>query len=409
MYNFKFHILAKNRGFKFLNSFLLTLLISIFWFDQKLFASENSDQLDVLVEINYRAEPIANPIGGIENSSSLLQGLWLELGLGKGIYKSKESWLEIDHWSFSSRLAIVRGNGNYYQQVGAVYPLQTMTSAGQWLTEAVIKREPGNGTVEFKTGIFTLNPDFMDSEIFNYFVHSAINNTFNEEVLGVPIAPLAGTGVLLGYGNPLSSTYGNLKIAAFNIMSPNQFGNSLSSVSSPPSLSGNLAVIQWQKRFSIGNSELPNPGILIGGYWANSYSNSTSIAGNNRTLYGSLTLPLYTNKTKLGDNRIWLAGRMGLDPEKNTAPTFAGLGFLKQGLFYMRPDDITGLAYVTTGFSPDINPGLTQETVFELNHLIQINNRIKIRPFIQLILNPGGTSKLAPIIAPGVQFAVKIW
>ena len=397
----------------------------------KIFAQEKSDQIDISADIYYRSQPIFNPVGGFENSGSILQGLWLQFKLGKGINKNKALWRELDHWSIATRLAIVRGDGNYYQQIGAAYPLQTMTSSGQWLTEATITREPGEGNLLFKAGIFTLNPEFMDSNIFNNYVHSAINDTFNDEVLGVPIAPLAATGVMLGYGNAIGSKYGILKFGAFGIMPTNQFGVSYSAKNPIPDLSGGLAIIQWEKQFNskeikISNTiikasndgaALPMPGIMIGGYWSKSYTNGSGSSyqainvpvGENRTLYGSIILPLESIIPSSVNSRIWLAGRIGLDTENNPAPSYAGIGLLRQGLIPGRHGDVTGIAAVTTGFSQNVTPGTTQESVIEFNHRIRISSKINIKPFVQLIINPGGTGDLSPILAPGVEFSASIW
>lgn len=397
----------------------------------KLLAQEGLDRIDISTDIYFRSQSIFNPVGGFENSGSILQGLWLQFKLGKGINKNKAVWTELDHWSIVSRLAIVRGDGNYYQQIGAAYPLQTMTSSGQFLAEATITREPGEGNLLFKAGIFTLNPEFMDSNIFNNYVHSAINDTFNDEVLGVPIAPLAATGVMLGYGNAIGSKYGILKLGAFGIMPTNQFGASYSAKNPIPYLSGGLAIIQWEKQFnskkilskstSINSSDngeaLPMPGIMVGGYWSKSYTNGSESSyqainvpvGENRTIYGSIILPLESILPSSVNSRIWLAGRIGLDTENNPAPSYAGIGLLRQGLIPGRPGDVTGIAAVTTGFSQNITPGTTQESVIEFNHRIRISSKINIKPFVQLIINPGGTGDLSPILAPGVEFSASIW
>ena len=397
----------------------------------KLLAQEGLDQIDISTDIFYRSQPIINPVGGFENSGSILQGLWLQFKLGKGINKNKVLWTELDHWSIASRLAIVRGDGNYYQQIGAAYPLQTMTSSGQFLSEASITRDPGEGKLLFKTGILTLNPDFMDSKIFNNYVHSAINDTFNDEVLGAPIAPLAATGVMLGYGNAIDSTYGIFKLGAFAIMPSNQFGVSYSAKNPIPFLAGRLAIFQWEKQFnskkilskstSINSSDngeaLPMPGIMLGGYWSKSYTNGNIKTyqtlnvpvGINRTLYGSITFPLESFISSSVNSRIWIAGRIGLDVENNPAPSYAGIGLLRQGLIPGRPEDITGIAAVTTGFSQNISPGTTQESVIEFNYRIRISSKINIKPFVQLIINPGGTGDLSPILAPGVEFSASIW
>jgi hypothetical protein len=80
----------------------------------KIFAQERPDQIGISAEMYCRSQPIINPVGGFENSGSILQGLWLQFKLGKGINKNKVLWTELDHWSIATRLVIVRGDGNYY-------------------------------------------------------------------------------------------------------------------------------------------------------------------------------------------------------------------------------------------------------------------------------------------------------
>ena len=387
-------------------------------------------RLDASVGLDYVAEPIINPLGGLEQSGSLLQGLWLQLKLGSGLSIPKAAWRELDHWSVSTSVAVVRGNSNYYQQIGAAYPLQTMTASGQWLTDASLRRDAGKSKIALRAGVMTLNPEFMVSDAFNYFIHSAINDTFNEEVIGIPIAPLASPGFVLTYGDSNQAKIGQFKFGLFQIVASNQFGSALYQSAPPPALSGAVALLQWQKQLSWPTRkkqaeagkitaiavQLPAPNLMLGGYWSQTQAGVSgentspeSIAqGQNRTLYGSITLPLARTTEGLSKGRLWLAGRVGLDWDNNPAPYFVGLGVLTQGLIAGRPLDVSGLALVSTGFSPTLNPGLSQESVIEFNHQIRISPRIGLKPFVQLILNPGGSGQMAPILAPGLQFSASL-
>lgn len=391
---------------------------------------ENSSAIAASIEIDYLAEPIFNPVGGQEQASSLLQGLWLQMKVGRGLNIEKSQWRELDHWSIATEVAIVRGNSNYYKEIGAAYPLQTLTASGQWLTEASLRREAGSGNYSLRAGVFTLNPEFMVSDIFNYYVHSAINDTFNEEVLGIPIAPLASPGVMLTVGNSENAKGGEFKLGLFKIVATNQFGISAVENSPPIALNGSVALLQWKKILSLQPlskesqpskisglaDDLPSPNLMLGGYWSQTYSSAqdtsqpgTSIPlGQNRTIYGSITLPLLQSKGAVNHRRLWVAGRIGLDWNNNPAPYFLGAGLVTQGLIKSRPSDISGFAIASTGFSPTINPGLSQESVIEVNHLIRISPKLGLKPFVQLILNPGGSGKIAPILAPGLQFSASL-
>ncbi len=373
------------------------------------------------VTINYVAQPMVNPLGGEQQEFGWLQGLWLNLQLGTGSSKPVASWSELDHWVLKARAAVVQGNGNYYQQIGAAYPLQTMTSAGQWITEASLSRQPGRGNVGVKVGVLTLNPSFMDLEAFNFYIHSAINDTFNNEVVGLPIAPLAALGGQINLGDPQSSAVGSLRLAAMAIP-PNWFGRSTSS--SPPAVQGSIGLLQWQSgrlaaqarvRDPIRHQgqllprQLPSPELLLGGYWSQTATvqpQQTGVPqGINRGLYGAATLVVPRRWLPALDSRVWMAVSYGFDAQNNPAPSFAATGVLMQGVIQSRPLDVLGLGIAATTFSGVLAPTLTPEAVVELNYALKLSTAFGLRPFAQVVFNPGGTNLWQPIVAAGMSLS----
>ena len=379
--------------------------------------------------IDYLAQPIVNPAGGRTSELSWLNGLWLQLELGFGLNRKQEEWQEIDHWVFKLETAVVRGNSNYYKQVGAAYPLQSMTSSGQWLSDLSIRREPGKSGIGVKAGIFSLNPGFMESAIFNHYVHSAINNTINNEVLAIPIAPLTSWGVQMDIQLPSDDQSQQLRIGAFTVVPTNTFGQSIEPGSTPVNLNGAIGLIQWQRGLSNHQSNknknpraethsipdvLPEAGIMIGGYWSDTQpeqkpnTQQTELPdGINRGIYATSTIALPSSVTGGLHSRAWAAGHYGFDWSNNPAPVSWGLGILLQGLIPGRPLDITGIAGSSTGFSPSINPVQTQESLMEINHQIHISPNLSLKPFAQLILSPSGIPSRPSILATGIQAAIQ--
>lgn len=376
--------------------------------------------------IDYLAQPIVNPAGGTTSELSWLNGLWLQLEMGLGLNRSPDEWKEIDHWVFKLETAVVRGNSSYYEQVGAAYPLQSMTSSGQWLSDLSIRREPGKSGIGLKAGIFSLNPGFMESDIFNYYVHSAINNTINNEVLAIPIAPLTSWGLQMDIHLPSANQSQKLRVGAFTVVPTNTFGQSIEPGSNPVNLHGAIGLIQWQRGLSNGQPNtniegknsipdvLPEPGVMVGGYWSDTqleqapHQHQTDLPdGINRGLYATSTIALPASVTGGLNSRAWAAGHYGFDWSNNPAPVSWSIGFLLQGIIPGRPYDVTGLAGGSTGFSPTINPGQTQESLIEINHQIHISSNLSLKPFAQLILSPSGFRSRQTILATGVQTSIQ--
>ena len=46
-----------------------------------------------------------------------------------------------------------------------------------------------------KAGVFSLNPGFVSTPVLDQYVHSALNDTLNSEIDGVPINPYVAPGL----------------------------------------------------------------------------------------------------------------------------------------------------------------------------------------------------------------------
>jgi porin len=366
--------------------------------------------VDFSVELD--AEPLVNA-GGRGSSGAWIQQFSLGAAFSSGLAKEATQWNEADHWQLNTQLMLFSGRAGYGQAIGAAFPLQaTDHPTGLWLTEASLERQRGLGPVSLKAGLLSLNPDFIDMPVFDLFVHSALDNTLNLTVLGLPINPLVAPGAVgtldLGDG-------GHLRIGAYWLDSQTQLAELFGVDPLQPLVQGTTQLVQWsfsnlpgakrvQTPIQLGQQrierQLPPPLLQLG-----AIHSRTAQQGRNRVVYGALNLPL---ELPLGlDHRLWAGVNVGLDPSRNTAPLFLSGGWASQGLLPGRPHDVLALGLGRTSFGP-AEPGQIYEGVIELNYSAAFSRSLSLGPVVQLILNPGGSGDVPSIVAAGLQFQLSL-
>ena len=74
---------------------------------------------------------------------------------------------------------------------------------GNWLTEASVVRNRGEGWWTAELGLMSLDPvmpgepGFLSAPAMNSYISSVLNNTLNVLIVGVPIDPFVAPGVKL--------------------------------------------------------------------------------------------------------------------------------------------------------------------------------------------------------------------
>jgi len=340
-----------------------------------------------------------------------MQQLSLEVVAGPGLAKPSEQWREADHWRTNLQLMLFSGDANYNETVGAAFPLQsTAHPTGLWLTEASVERHPGPNGVGIKAGVFSLNPGFVSAPVLDAYVHSALNDTLNLNVSGLPINPYSAPGLQLRWRPEPAGRWGEWRYGAF-LLDPEFNLASLFGVNpDQPDLNGHTQLLQWsfdrlpgsdalqqpiRRGDQLVSRQLPPPLLQIAtGYLDNrSTGNLDGAAAATLTLAAPLPLGL--------DNRVWLGLNAGFNWDSNPAPLFLGGGWLSQGVVPGRPLDVLALGFGSSRFSPTLSPGRGSETVLELNYSWLISANLSLQPVLQLILNPSG-SNAEPILAAGV-------
>lgn len=371
------------------------------------------------LDLTFTAEPIAgsNPAVQPATSGAWMQQLVISTAFSRGLAKPAASWHEADHWKMDLQLTSFSGNPNLNLALGAAFPLQTTAHpAGLWLSEASIKRSRGTGSLEIKAGLLPLNPSFIESASFNNYIHSALNNTLNLLIPGLPINPFVAPGGELHW-QPSSGQ--EIRLGSYWLDTQTALASMLGVDPVQPDVRGSLQMVQWtfkqlpgQKAMAAPIStatgaiarQLPAPLLQLGGYTTTASSNLNP-PRSNQGLYGSLTLPAHL---PIGlDNRFWLGMGQGLNSATNPYPQFVAGGWLNQGLIPGRPFDVLALGYGRTSFSPQLSPG-SAEAVLELNYAINLNAQLSVQPVLQWIVNPGGTGRAAGMAAAGVQLTLQL-
>ena len=369
------------------------------------------------LNLNLQAQPLANPSGGTEQSASWMQQLTLGAAFSSGLAKPVDQWHEGDHWRANLQLMLFSGDPQLNEAIGAAYPLQNAAHpTGLWLTEATIERRAGSGELALKAGVFSLNPGFVRTPVLDQYVHSALNDTLNSEIDGVPINPYVAPGLQLSWTPGPQGRYGEWRYGAFWLDSQVALAGLFGVNPDLSSSEGSLHLLQWtftqlpgasalaapiRRQGQTISRQLPSPQVQLGGIYLTKDSSGKS----NGSLYGTITM---ASPLPLGlDNRFWLGVKTAVSGDTNPVPLFLAGGWLGQGLVPGRPLDVLALGYGRSSFNSQLNPGLTAEAVLELNYSFNLTANLSLQPVLQWVLNPGGSGQVDDILAAGLQLQLQ--
>jgi porin len=349
-----------------------------------------------------------------------MQQLTLDLQLGTGLRKPLAAWREGDHWRGHLELGLFSGQPNWWQQIGAAFPLQATASPnGLWLTEASVERRPGTGGLALKAGLFALDPDWVTAPVLNAYVHAALDNSLNLNVTGLPINPAVAPGLQVSWtpgadGESGSGEWGSWQLGGFWLDPVDELAALFGVNPGLAEVRGSAQLLQWRYQrlpgWRAAHTPLAHPGgpvprllppplLQLGGLAVL----SDQAGGSTAAFTGSLTLaaPL-----PLGlDNRLWLGVNAGQERPDNKVPLFLAGGWLSQGPLPGRPRDVLAIGYGRSSLNQPAATGGgrndAHEAVLELNYRWQVNQRLSLQPVLQLLLHPDGRNA-DPILATGL-------
>jgi len=242
--------------------------------------------------------------------------------------------------------------------------------------------------------------------VLNSYIHSALNNTLNLEINGLPINPFIAPAATMHVHLGSSS---ELRIGQFWLDNVNNIA-SLFGVNPQTNLSsGTMQIVQWNLRDLPGSAQLkqpisqgerlvsrqlPEPMLQLGAL-------NTTGADPNLALYGTLSMavPLPVGL----DHRLWVGFNNGLTIANDPDPAFIAAGWLAQGLVPGRPLDVLAVGFGSTWFNSTLMPGPNPEVVLEVNYTIALSSQLALQPVLQWIVQPYGSSTRPAVLAAGVQ------
>ena len=374
--------------------------------------------------LTIQSDGLGNPMGGIRKTTNWIQQTTLDASFSRGFGKEVALWKEADHWKGHVQLTLFSGKAGYGQSIGSAFSLTASDHpTGLWLTEATVSRAAGKGEVDLKAGVFSLNPGFIEAPVLNAYMNSVLNNTLNLNVTGFAINPFIAPGIELrwrpgsaGQDSGDLGPYGEWRYGTFLLNPQNALASLFGANPGQPQINGSAQLVQWSfdrlpgaKRVAqpikrgqqVIARQLPPPLLQIGGGYLNDRTNNNITPGVASTLTLAVPAPLGF------DNRLWLGLSRTGESANNPSPLFVGAGWLSQGAIPGRPLDVLALGLGRTSLNRTVNPGLNPESLLELNYSAVINSTLTLQPFLQWVINPGGTGTTPNILALGLQLQLQ--
>lgn len=250
------------------------------------------------------------------------------------------------------------------------------------------------GNFSFTLGLQDLNANFAVNEDGNLFANSSfgIHSSIADNISS-PIFPLTALGANLRWNISDSFVW---QTAVFD-GTPDDFENNPYNTDWKLSREqGFLAVTEFQIKKSLVKGKA---GCYKLGAYYHQHNDTIDAVQKNGGFY-------FVGDQQIA-NGLSVFSQIGLSPKSiNKNDLYYSLGFNYKGLFDKRQDHQFGIAVAHAGIHESV---IGSETTIELAYQYQVNKNIYIKPDIQYIINPAGTSEkldnaLVGFVRFGVQF-----
>lgn len=248
------------------------------------------------------------------------------------------------------------------------------------------------GKLDITLGLQDLNANYAASENGTLFTNSSfgIHSSIADNIPS-PIFPLTALGAGIQY--KISDAY-NWEAAIFD-GTPDDFENNPYNLNWKLSKNqGYLFITEFQINKSLIKGK--NATFKLGGYY-HQHNDSIDNEHKNGGLY-------FVGDQQI-TNKLSLFSQIGFSPRKaNKNNYYHSIGLNYKGLFINRPEDQFGLAINHAKID---NNGVGSETAIELTYQYQLCEYIYLRPDIQYVINPAGTSsKLNNALVGFLRFGI---
>lgn len=324
------------------------------------------------------ADPYVNYVHGLEAN----------VRVGTGLGKSTGEWTEKDHWSVYAHLHQFMDTGDLGAVMGVVQsPQEIFNPEGIYLGELALIRESGDDWFYMRVGAISPDMDFVSPEAAGLYVHSAFNNQYNISMEQFPISPFSSLGTV--FGATLSDSL-EIKTGVYQ----------LSRMRTDETIRGwqfdlsqdDGVVGFFQLNGTIGEepvNNLPQNGWQFGTFI--SQDEKSMDREPNHGVYGNYTFQASEHSV------IWLSANQGFQPSVNPVPLWVAGGWISEGHWFDRPQDliVTGLSWSQYSFDDWNN----QELMTELEYHYMVNDWLILLPNIQYFIDTPNPNGVLPMTA----------
>ncbi len=336
--------------------------------------TQNKSELDKSAfdfHVSYSGDMVSNFSGGIKQGTTYLGLANIKLGFDT---EQAKLW---KGGNFYINAANTHGGKPSELLVGDFLGISNIEAGNlTFLFELWYKQRLGK--LDFTIGLQDMNANFAFNESALLFTNSSfgIHSSISDNI-STPIFPLTALGLTFQWNISSDFTW---QTAMYD-GTPDDFDNN------PLNLhwklgkdDGFLAVSELQINKSLIKG---SDGIYKFGIYYHEHSDNN----NNRFENGGL----YILADQHLSDKLSVFSQIGLSPKtKNLHNHYISLGATYKGLFDNRTNDQFGFALAYAGID---SSSINSETVVELTYLWQISENISVRPDLQYIINPAGTSQ----------------
>ena len=396
------------------------------------------------VDTTYVSQPMVNISGGSNQQGSYADQWTINTTISSGLNIDDNRKKELDRWSLHANYGLQLGTPAFGDQISAEFPPQSIYyPQGFWLRGLYTERDGGNTKIRVGPGM-TIN-NLFDSQTYNYYINSTIDNTLNLQLPGLPIDPYNSIGASIDWQptKKITAKYGIFQLSqnrGLNTSHANIYKGWYLGASNQDGTVQGLKLEYAYKQAPLGlevcldhardgifqrvgrnckkvgavENNLPKPILQVGGYsatWAFPYLDGSDGIGsttNGVFVHGTapVTMP-WGHGSSLWGSVVYNSN----DLVNQTPITFMG-GMISQGVLPKRPFDQMIIGFSRSSLSSYATyPNYTiggEAQVFtamaELDYSIKLNSRLSIQPGIQFIFNPSGNDNYNTAVIPQVQF-----
>jgi len=334
----------------------------------------------VTYDLTYTAEFFRNFDGGIEKGSDY-RG---DISLAGELDTEAVGWW--DNGQFFMHVQHQHGNGITENEVGDFQVLSNMDADGYTqISEFWYAHNFAEEKFMLKIGKMESNADFAFVEYGGEFLNSSAGFS---PTIPLVTYPDQDWGIILGY-QPADCFSINFGFYQGRPDGGRSIGNTLGALYGP------MLMIEPAFHYSIGEK----PGHLRLGYWYKGDEverlDESDTSGSTDGFYLTWDQLLCSEDPTDEENTQGLGvfGQIGVSDEKFfEAERYYGAGLQWTGPIPSRDDDVAGLGVFHVELSDDGGFDEDSETVFEIFYRLQVTPWFAVKPDIQYISDPGGSS-----------------